>query len=365
MAKPGGDGGEASGNPEEALDLFSPSSRSDSDDDEEEAGGEDGGEAVSGNAGAGAGGIPDQLAASFTDNDDLAAPTHTERERAAENEVAETAMEMESREDEQGAEEAKLAASETTEDDDGAGNGGSAAGGGQGGGGQPPEADGKEFLGVLSEAGIGGGEGALEGLEERSEDEEEGGEGAGEGGLEDTGSGGGAQAAIGGEGEYDTQDVVTAVEEREEEEGGVAGSRASVSSSTAGTDAGADVKEEKRRAARRQRRRRRLASGAGAGGAGASIAAGGEGAEGRSGAGAGASRALVAGGQAQDEFAPATPDRVSLLWMGPQATDGSWREPEEDSLWAEAFVRLRLTRWKPQQVTASCRIPCGHWDAHR
>eukprot|EP00752_Nemacystus_decipiens_P017805 g15963.t1 len=84
-----------------------------------------------------------------------------------------------------------------------------------------------------------------------------------------------------------------------------------------------------------------------------------------SGAGAGAgaappSRALVAArGTA---FGPATPDRVSLMWMGPQATDGSWWSPEEGSLWAEAFARLRLTRWKPQQVSASCRIPCGHWD---
>ncbi|CAM9412511.1 unnamed protein product [Ectocarpus sp. 12 AP-2014] len=79
---------------------------------------------------------------------------------------------------------------------------------------------------------------------------------------------------------------------------------------------------------------------------------------------------VAAGGAAADAraLAATTPtgggdaDRVSLLWMGPSASDGLWREPGEGSLWAEAFSRLRLTRWKPQHVSESCRIPCGHWN---
>lgn len=57
--------------------------------------------------------------------------------------------------------------------------------------------------------------------------------------------------------------------------------------------------------------------------------------------------------------------RVSLIWLGPEVSDGEWREPEEGSLWGEAFSRLRLTQWKPQQVSSSCRTSCSHWNVDR
>ncbi|CAN0336394.1 unnamed protein product, partial [Ectocarpus sp. 8 AP-2014] len=261
----------------------------------------------------------------------------------------------------------------------------------------------KEFVGVLAEAGIGA-EG--EGLEERSEDDDdagvsvgekrpdddegEGGEGvvgvgvrasddaddelgeAGQGGGGDGGGGGGAAAGLresadddGGGDNNETEgggaerraaglrgsadddggdvadghsepSAATSAEKDEEqaEEGDGLGSRASST----------EVKQIGQRIRARSRRLDSLATGdesvAAAGGAAADA------------------RALAAttptgGGDA---------DRVSLLWMGPSASDGLWREPGEGSLWAEAFSRLRLTRWKPQHVSESCRIPCGHWN---
>ncbi|CAN0035859.1 unnamed protein product [Scytosiphon promiscuus] len=75
-------------------------------------------------------------------------------------------------------------------------------------------------------------------------------------------------------------------------------------------------------------------------------------------AGVGVSRAL----QGESGSTGAAAEGVSLLWIGSPGSNGLWREPEEGSLWAEAFSRLRLTKWEPQQVSAACRIPCGHWD---
>lgn len=99
--------------------------------------------------------------------------------------------------------------------------------------------------------------------------------------------------------------------------------------------------------------------------------------------GSGDGNAIVAGGSAGEAAAAAAAEaaamaltvatggvsrrahKVSLLWLGPEVADGSWHEPAEGSLWQEAFSRLRLTKWKPQHVSASCRTPCGHWDTLR
>lgn len=78
-----------------------------------------------------------------------------------------------------------------------------------------------------------------------------------------------------------------------------------------------------------------------------------------------ASRTLLATDMDGGDGDSLSPDGVSLLWLGPEVSDGRWRAPEEGSLWAEAFLRLRLTRWQPQHVSASCRMPCGHWDTLR
>ena len=58
-------------------------------------------------------------------------------------------------------------------------------------------------------------------------------------------------------------------------------------------------------------------------------------------------------------------EQVSLMWLGPEVSNGKWMAPAEGSVWQELFSRLRLTRWRPQQVSASCRRPCGHWDTLR
>ncbi|CAN0239544.1 unnamed protein product, partial [Ectocarpus sp. 4 AP-2014] len=256
----------------------------------------------------------------------------------------------------------------------------------------------KEFVGVLAEAGIGA-EG--EGLEERSEDDDdavlrvgekrpdddkgEGGEGVvgvgvrasddaddelGEAGQSGGAGGGGAAAGLRGSADDDGGG------DSNETEGGGAGRRAAGlrgsadddgghvaeghSESSAATSAEKDEEQaeegnglgsrasstEVKQVGQRIRARRRRLDGLAPGDA--SVAAGGAAAD---------ARAVVAtttgGGDA---------DRVSLLWMGPSASDGLWREPGEGSLWAEAFSRLRLTRWKPQHVSESCRIPCGHWN---
>lgn len=354
LSKPGDSDDETSGTPEEAKDLLAPSSST------EDGEGEDGdAETVSENTGGGdtavgggdeegqekevvvqgEGGIAGQLAASLSP-DDVSDTTPGKEESGEARKGMGTEADMESQEEEV-AVGAKLAAS-ATGDDSGSGGGGAVEGGG---GAEPAPETEDELLGALVGAGIGGGgeEEALEGLEERSEEDLGGYGSEEESGLEEAGSGSGGG---GGEGE-------------------VAGSRASVSTSTADADAAA-VQEERRQI---MRRRRLASSGGGADAAGAGMAERGEteaeeARRGRAGAGAGAgggSRALVSRGT----FSPVTPDKVSLMWMGPQATDGLWRAPDEDSLWAEAFARLRLTRWKPQQVSASCRIPCGHWDTLR
>ncbi|CAB1100726.1 unnamed protein product [Ectocarpus sp. CCAP 1310/34] len=231
----------------------------------------------------------------------------------------------------------------------------------------------KEFVGVLAEAGIGA-EG--EGLEERSEDDdddagvtvgerrpdddkEERGErlvGVGVRASDDAddelgeagqGGGGGAGAAAGlrgsadddggdvADGRSDPSAATSAEKDGEQaEEGDGLGSRASST----------EVKKFGQGIRARRRRLDSLAPGDPrvAGGGGAATDA----------------RALVATTPAGGGDA----DRVSLLWMGPSASDGLWREPGEGSLWAEVFSRLRLTRWKPQHVSESCRIPCGHWN---
>lgn len=58
-------------------------------------------------------------------------------------------------------------------------------------------------------------------------------------------------------------------------------------------------------------------------------------------------------------------ERISLVWLGAEVADGLWRAPQEGSVWEEAFRRLRLTRWKPQHVSATCRTPCAHWNTNR
>lgn len=55
-------------------------------------------------------------------------------------------------------------------------------------------------------------------------------------------------------------------------------------------------------------------------------------------------------------------ENISLLWLGAEVADGEWKAPAAGSVLAEAFSRIRLTRWRPQHVTRSCRMPCGHWD---
>ncbi|CAM9256990.1 unnamed protein product [Choristocarpus tenellus] len=57
-----------------------------------------------------------------------------------------------------------------------------------------------------------------------------------------------------------------------------------------------------------------------------------------------------------------SPESISAMWMGSEVVDGVWKLPEEGSLWWEAFSRLRLTKYAPQQVQISCRTACEHWD---
>ncbi|CAN0012361.1 unnamed protein product, partial [Hapterophycus canaliculatus] len=200
-----------------------------------------------------------------------------------------------------------------------------------------------------SEEGEGGG-GVEEGLEEggkKGRREEEGGVGDGVDGRSDGGdgreeggvgggSGGGGEAVEGGESREDAPEAAKAGEEEGVEEGEL-GSRASVSGSPAA--------EEQDRLRTRGRRRRL------AGAAAVETAAGGS----EVGEGDPWSAGAAAGGGGAAES-------VSLLWIGSPGSNGLWSEPEEGSLWAEAFSRLRLTKWEPQQVSAACRIPCGRWD---
>lgn len=264
-------------------------------------------------------------------------------------------------------------------------------------------AEAKEFIGVLAEAGIGA-EG--EGLEERSEDDddagvrvgekrpdddkEEGGEGVvgvgvrasddaddelGEAGQGGGGGGGGAAAGLRGSADDDGGG------DGNETEGGGAGRRAAGLRGSADDDGGdvADGHSEPSAATSAEKDEEQAEEGDGLGSRASSTEvkqigqrirarrrrldslATGDGSVAAAGGAAADARALAAttptgGGDA---------DRVSLLWMGPSASDGLWREPGEGSLWAEAFSRLRLTRWKPQHVSESCRIPCGHWNTAR
>ncbi|KAG5175068.1 hypothetical protein JKP88DRAFT_265996 [Tribonema minus] len=76
--------------------------------------------------------------------------------------------------------------------------------------------------------------------------------------------------------------------------------------------------------------------------------------------GAAASATDGASGHAAAAAAAAPLAAPVAFWLGRGTYDGLWREPKRGSLAAEAFSRLQLTRWAPEQVSRSLKVNRDH-----
>jgi hypothetical protein len=62
--------------------------------------------------------------------------------------------------------------------------------------------------------------------------------------------------------------------------------------------------------------------------------------------------------------APALNANAVAFWVGPTVSNGLWQHAPEGSLLAEMSGNLRLTKWKTQQISKECEMPCAHLYVH-